>query len=1151
MHGRIPAAAILLFSALTAFALAESSSKIPPETAAKVARAEDADAECTAEFLDALEKELSSLGAGRTVDAAAVAVRRAEFLLASADYAGAEAAAERARSLLERLAGESPTERAELLLARLHKETFANLRTVARDLDGVERHALAAAEIFARVKGGDCAEVGECLLALAIVRQQRNDNDTAEELFRESAAAFEKSDAVGAKLAQARYLLGRHLQARGKEAEGKRLVKEALKSFGRLADDGRLKAEERSAIHSTLSAHHFRLGDYKKAAFHARKSAEISGQTLSANDIRLCYAYQGVASILDTARDYDGALAWLGKAEAVAKAAGSRADLAEIYQSYSTIYTARQDPERALLYLKRSLSEGEAAHGKDSPQNVRRYLSMAEMLAKRGLHSEAISYRTKIHAMSRRHGAFFFEDGMAFIGDARFFREMSPGGTLAKQAERPETKEFLRSMYESCGKGAAAREIRSVLPNFGGADDPETLAVALYARALGRFRLDPDQITAGDRECLVWDSIGAVYLRRGEAESALQCFTKSLRTAEQSPSRHMKGRADALANIGTAKFMLGRRDEAAESWLAALDAGYADDANPAFGFSEVRTILTPLLKKDSIKDKKLREKLTARVVPLVMGMVERYRRDMGLGKEEIMRLATPAYYLGVQHHAEGGDAAAAFACSEAMRNRGFLDQLGAETALRLDGVTEEERTLVRSLAGRISRARAEIEDAAESADSAADELKAAEKLLSETEAAISARIPKYGRLRNPATASAEDAMKFCGKDRAILEYVIWDPAHHGDNRAGANLGSYCIVVTDSSVRAVRLDGGFDYAGTIASLRDGSPRRRAAGKLGIAAMAAEETFEEERNALHEKLVAPILPLVKGKKRLLVVPDGTLALLPFDILRKDAGSPMLCDSFALSLSPSVSISMLAEPSRAKGGVLALGGAWYDDALTAAEHASVAATGLLPNGQPYRRIGDWGDLPGTTRELERLRKRAFGKSKVTELTQADATEGRLKELSRSGKLAKFSVVQFACHGAFGRADEGIPTSLLLSEVARLSDSKEDGFLTLPEAALLTLDAEIAGLSACETGVTETRLGDGMVGFARSLMVAGANRVGVSLWEADDGAAVEFMAEMHRKAARQKISYAEAYRRTKEEFRKGGKWSHPFYWAVFTLYE
>ena len=195
---------------------------------------------------------------------------------------------------------------------------------------------------------------------------------------------------------------------------------------------------------------------------------------------------------------------------------------------------------------------------------------------------------------------------------------------------------------------------------------------------------------------------------------------------------------------------------------------------------------------------------------------------------------------------------------------------------------------------------------------------------------------------------------------------------------------------------------------------------------------------------------------------------------------------------------------------------------------------------------------DLPGTLTEVNALRDGVFTSVGYDERVQRKASESEIKQLSASGKLKEYSIVHLACHGYFDK-NKAENSSVLFSEVSgRLTGiSREDGYLTIPETALLNLDADMVCLSACNTGKGDVRKGDGMVGLPRAFMVAGAKRVGVSLWCIDDEATAEFMTRMYRKVEKEGKSYSSAYREVKAEFRADEKWGHPYYWAAFVLYE
>jgi CHAT domain-containing protein len=458
------------------------------------------------------------------------------------------------------------------------------------------------------------------------------------------------------------------------------------------------------------------------------------------------------------------------------------------------------------------------------------------------------------------------------------------------------------------------------------------------------------------------------------------------------------------------------------------------------------------------------------------------------------------------------------------------------------------------------------------------ELKKAEDELVLYDRRISERSQKYVSLRNPQPVTIEKAKAFCGDDTAVLEYVLWDAKSinydpvSGDDTPPA-INSYCLVLTKDGVTAVRLDHDFDYAGTVNALRGKIiPPTDAWGRYSKPN--PESIFEAERNALYNALVKPVLPHLQGKKDVVVVPDDNLAFLPFDILRENAGGKVFGETFNVALSPSVSVSVLARENglAPTEPIIAFGGAWYDQnpyennprnlenetRLLALEKRMGKYRGSEKPGagaQGTERAvdyfaGGWKYLSGSVAEVQGLEKISTVKPVI--IQGKDVSERRVKELSDEGTLLKYPIVHFACHGFFN--DSLNPKAgLVFSEVSGLigDESAEDGYLSVEEVSLLRLNAQMVMLSACETGLGKLNRGEGMTGLARAFMTAGAKSVGISLWVIDDVAVVEFMWNVYGKVIHEKKTFRTAYYEAKQEFRKTNKWSHPFYWAAFTMYE
>lgn len=107
------------------------------------------------------------------------------------------------------------------------------------------------------------------------------------------------------------------------------------------------------------------------------------------------------------------------------------------------------------------------------------------------------------------------------------------------------------------------------------------------------------------------------------------------------------------------------------------------------------------------------------------------------------------------------------------------------------------------------------------------------------------------------------------------------------------------------------------------------------------------------------------------------------------------------------------------------------------------------------------------------------------------------------------------------------------------------DDGLLTAGEILELKLNAELAVLSACNTGQGRVT-GDGVVGLSRSLISAGVASVIVSLWSVPDAPTASLMREFYENVGHG-LDKAQALRQAMLSTWK--EHSHPLDWAAFTL--
>ncbi|HEV7503160.1 MAG TPA: CHAT domain-containing protein, partial [Vicinamibacteria bacterium] len=96
------------------------------------------------------------------------------------------------------------------------------------------------------------------------------------------------------------------------------------------------------------------------------------------------------------------------------------------------------------------------------------------------------------------------------------------------------------------------------------------------------------------------------------------------------------------------------------------------------------------------------------------------------------------------------------------------------------------------------------------------------------------------------------------------------------------------------------------------------------------------------------------------------------------------------------------------------------------------------------------------------------------------------------------------------------------------------------------MSLDADLAVLSACETGRGQSGAGEGLIGMTWAFFVAGCPTTVASQWKVEAASTNRLMLAFHREL-RAGHSPAEALRLAAlTQLRRPGE-RHPFYWAGF----
>ena len=112
-----------------------------------------------------------------------------------------------------------------------------------------------------------------------------------------------------------------------------------------------------------------------------------------------------------------------------------------------------------------------------------------------------------------------------------------------------------------------------------------------------------------------------------------------------------------------------------------------------------------------------------------------------------------------------------------------------------------------------------------------------------------------------------------------------------------------------------------------------------------------------------------------------------------------------------------------------------------------------------------------------------------------------------------------------------------------------KNDGFISAKDITKMNLSkVNLVVLSACETGLGDIRVGEGVFGLARGFKNAGVDSVLVSLWEIPDKETAEFFKYFYKFLVEDKLSINRAF--TETQMLMSEKYD-PYYWASFILLE
>lgn len=649
-----------------------------------------------------------------------------------------------------------------------------------------------------------------------------------------------------------------------------------------------------------------------------------------------------------------------------------------------------------------------------------------------------------------------------------------------------------------------------------------------------------------DGQVVTLNSLGTVHLFRKDAAQAGDLYTRALNIAKSTNNRY--GEAISLLNLGRYRFDIGDPREA----LRLHEQAAALFQAIGYRRGEVSTLYGSARALHALGDYQAARERLERVVEGVEALREEsLSQDLRSSYFETKQHYFDLYIDVLMHlHAQSSKAGydfQALALNERRRARSLLEIL-AEPGSKIESgadpeLLSRERQIRKKLNSSVARlATGNGELPAASIASIEERQRALLLELADIDAKLRSRKPELAAATRQPPLSVSDMQKLVGKWGMLLVYslgeersFLWCLGSDGKIESYNNLPSRAMLEEEAE-----------------KVRTAWSRR--GGEQGAGARWAAR--------LSQEILGPVAQVL-GKKRLLIIADGALEMIPFAALpdprnltgnpdRDETAEPLLVQNEVIHLPSIATLAALRNKRRLAPPPLWVG--IVADPVFAADdprvnRGPVTASQASDTSNPNlaRAAEDLGirrfeRLPFTREEAEAINKLVPSSSRV------DLDFDASRELIESQKLKPYRVLHFATHGLLDSQHPEL-SGLVLSLVDPQGRPREDGFLLAYEISSLDLRAQLVVLSACQTGLGREVRGEGLVGLTRSFMEAGAHQVMVSLWNVNDEATSVLMTRFYRAMILKDIQPSSALRCAQLSMRQEKKWSSPYFWAPFTF--
>lgn len=644
--------------------------------------------------------------------------------------------------------------------------------------------------------------------------------------------------------------------------------------------------------------------------------------------------------------------------------------------------------------------------------------------------------------------------------------------------------------------------------------------------------------------------LGKLYIKKSEFQSARTQLNKAVELAIERLGNRHPDVAEAYFEIGNSYAAENNQNDAARYYQTVLEILTEDEFDVQKDRYRIADILDPLLFINTLRsqadlivenqpetenEKHLKQaldyyNLASETIDQLQNSYQSEASKLNLIDQNysIYTNAIEVLYLLYNKTGERSYLDQILNVAEKSKARVALELFQDLEAKTVSGVTEEvlaqEKSLERKVIGYYQKLHIEQEKGMESDRDAIsayrDSLFHAQRNLEEFTQSLEKDYPSYYVLKyDRKLADRYDIVSVLNDHETMVIYVV------GEKNV------YAIIIGGRQMEMYNLGKSRGLTARVESIR----RAVLSGNT--------KAYKEEARALYKKLIEPVRASLQTQD-LIIIPDQVLHYLPFEMLLSEIPEhrdyhefPYLIKDFRFKYAPSATMFeiMMNQKPEISRNLFALA-PFHSDGIQAGQGTGIER--YLQNLSPLPLTRYETREIGSLFEQHRSWRDFFNREEVEILNGQLATKSRLMKSS----LEKYGYIHFATH-AF--VHESNPS---LSGIALQGSEQNDGITYVSDIYNLKMNADLVVLGACETGLGSIYRGEGLIGFTRAFIYAGAANLVVSMWRVNDQPTARLMIEFYRNI-RMGDSYGTALQKAKLTLIDHPDTAAPRNWAAFVL--